>query len=192
MARVREFLPPYPGDAPPSIANLRQLYEGLGEDAVKLASSLESVLALRWDEDLGSNNWVMSGEHTASGRSLLANGPHLGLTAPVVWYFAHVRAPGVAAIGATLPGVPLVVLGRNDRAARGFTNTGPDVQDLFLEKLDPGGGYLTPEGSRPSEVLEETIRVKGREPERLQVRIARHGPVISDVLKPALGATPRG
>ena len=187
MERIREFLPPYPGDAAPRIADLRELYGGLEEAAVRLAA-----LAPIADEGIGSNNWVVSGAHTASGKPLLANDPHLGLSAPAVWYFAHLNAPGLNAIGATLPGVPLVVLGRNDRVAWGFTNTGPDVQDLYLERLDPAGGYLAPDGPKPFTVIEETIRVKGAADEKLQVRATRHGPVVSDVLKPALDAMPRG
>ena len=95
-------------------------------------------------------------------------------------------------IGSTLPGVPGVILGRNERIAWGFTNTGPDVQDLYIEKLDAAGGYLAPEGPRPFQVIEETIKVKGAEPEKLRVRVTRHGPVISDVSRAAQDLTPRG
>ena len=78
----------------------------------------------------------MAGARSASGKPLLANDPHLGLTAPPVWYFAHLHAPGVDVIGGTLPGVPAILVGRNDRIAWGLTNTGADVQDLYLERLD--------------------------------------------------------
>ncbi len=94
-------------------------------------------------------------------------------------------------IGSTLPGVPGVILGRNNRIAWGFTNTGPDVQDLFIEKLDAAGGYVAPDGPRPFQVVDEIIRVKGGEPEKLRVRISRHGPVISDVLKAAQDESPQ-
>src|SRR6185436_739820 len=127
-----------------------------------------------------------------SGKPLLANDPHLGLTAPPVWYFAQLSAPGMNVIGATLPGVPGVILGRSDRIAWGFTNTGPDVQDLYIEKLDAAGGYHTPEGPQPFQLVEEVIRVKGAEPEKLRVRISRHGPVISDVSRIAQDEAPRG
>ena len=95
---------------------------------------------------IGSNVWVAAGARTASGRPLLANDPHLGLQMPGQWYLAHLEAPGLAVIGATLPGVPFVVLGRNRVLAWGFTNTGSDTQDLFVERLDPAdpGRYLTP------------------------------------------------
>ena len=208
LARIHEFLPPYPGDPVPVIAELKELYSSMERDAVRLAenrgqspiSSPDSRGPAKSGSDpdfpdnegLGSNNWVVSGERSASGKPLLANDPHLGLAAPPVWYFAQLSAPGLNAIGATLPGVPGVILGRNERIAWGFTNTGPDVQDLFIEKLDAAGGYLAPEGPRAFRVVDETIKVKGGESENLRVRISRHGPVISDVLRTAQDLAPRG
>lgn len=186
LARIHEILPPYPGDPVPVIADLKELYGTMDRDAVRLAQFAPDA------EGLGSNNWVVSGARTASGKPLLANDPHLGLSAPPVWYFAQLSAPGLDVIGGTLPGVPGVLLGRTDRIAWGFTNTGPDVQDLYIEKLDAGGGYLAPDGPRPFKVIEETIKVKGGDPERLRVRVSRHGPVISDVLPAAQDAAPRG
>lgn len=186
LARIHEFLPPYPGEAVPAIADLKELYSSMERDAVRLARFAHD------GEGLGSNNWVVSGARTESGKPLLANDPHLGLTAPPVWYFAHISAPGLNVIGSTLPGVPGVILGRNERIAWGFTNTGPDVQDLYIEKLDATGGYLAPEGPRPFQVIEETIKVKGAEPEKLRVRVTRHGPVISDASRVAQELAPRG
>jgi penicillin amidase len=198
MARIHEFLPPYPGDPPPALPDLKELYGSLERDAVRLAENRGQSPISGSDPDfpagegLGSNNWVVAGARSESGKPLLANDPHLGLSAPPVWYFAQLSAPGLNVIGATLPGVPGVILGRNERIAWGFTNTGPDVQDLYIEKLDAGGGYLAPGGARPFQVIEETIRVKGAEPERLRVRITRHGPVVSDILRAAQELTPRG
>jgi penicillin amidase len=144
------------------------------------------------DRENGSNNWVLSGARTASGKPLLANDPHLGLAAPALWYFAHMEAPGLRVIGATLPGTPFVVLGRNDRIAWGFTNTGTDVQDLYIEKLDGDDGYLAPEGPRPFEKRLEIIKVKGGNDVTLHVRTTRHGPVISDVHPGAADAAGSG
>ena len=186
LARIHQFLPPYPGEQPPVIADLKELYSTLDRDAVRLARFAPD------NEGIGSNNWVVSGARSESGKPLLANDPHLGLTAPPVWYFAQLSTPGINVIGATFPGVPGVILGRNERVAWGMTNTGPDVQDLYLEKLDAAGGYHTPEGPQPFQVVEEIIRVKGAEPERLRVRISRHGPVISDVSRAAQDEAPRG
>ncbi len=195
LARINEFLPPYPGDTPPRIPELQELYRALGVDTVQLAQGAERLAAETSNylvEGAGSNNWVVSGERTVSGKPLLANDPHLGLTAPPVWYFAHLVAPGLNAIGATLPGVPAIVLGRNQRIAWGFTNTGPDVQDLYIEKLEGDGKYRAPDGPRSFEMLRETIRVRGADDVQLTVRRTRHGPVISEVSKSAGAVTPPG
>ena len=199
LARIHELLPPYPGEPVPVIADLKELYGPLERDAVRLAGAAAPKAGsgyypdvLADNQGLGSNNWVVSGARTESGKPLLANDPHLGLTAPPVWYFAQLSSPGVNVIGATLPGVPGVILGRNERIAWGFTNTGPDVQDLYLEKLDAAGGYFAPDGPRAFRTVDEVIRVKGGETERLRVRLSRHGPIISDVLRIAQEAAPRG
>jgi penicillin amidase len=182
-AAIEEFLPPYPGDAPPELPDLRLFYGVLEKEPAQVSAL---------DMPGASNSWVVSGARSTSDKPLLANDPHLGLTAPNVWYFAQLHAPGLDAIGATLPGVPGIVIGRNARIAWSATNTGPDVQDLFLERLDGRGGYLAPDGPRAFTVARETIKVKGAEDVQLAVRISRHGPVISDVLQSALDVTPRG
>ncbi|MDH3320735.1 MAG: penicillin acylase family protein [Betaproteobacteria bacterium] len=195
-ARINELLPPYPGETHPAIPELQKFYSSLQREGVKGDRPHFSHLQMRKMRSVpiyaGSNNWVVSGAKSATGKPLLANDPHLGLTAPPVWYFAHLTAPGIEVIGATLPGVPAVVLGHNAHIAWGATNTGPDVQDLYLERLDGAGNYLTPEGSRPFTLIDEVIKVKRAADVRLQVRVTRHGPVISDVSRSALEAAPRG
>ena len=138
---------------------------------------------LRPGGHLGSNGWVVDGTRSASGKPLLANDPHLGLTAPSVWYLAHLSWPGTDVVGATLPGMPGVVLGNNGRVAWGLTNTGPDVQDLFVERVDPldESRYLAPDGWRAFDVRRERIRVKDGEDVVLDVRESRHGPVLGDM-----------
>ena len=132
---------------------------------------------------LGSNGWVVSGAHTDSGKPLLANDPHLRLEVPSVWYLAHISTPDFEIVGATLPGLPFPLLGRTRNFAWGFTNTGPDVQDLFIERIDPDdpARYLAPDGSLPFDERTEAIAVSGGETVTLTVRETRHGPVISDV-----------
>ncbi len=93
---------------------------------------------------LGSNNWVVSGAYTATGKPLLANDTHLELSLPPIWYEAHLTAPGYNTKGFTLPGGPLVVIGHNDRIAWGFTNNGADVQDLYIETLNPANAGRIP------------------------------------------------
>ena len=133
-------------------------------------------------EGIGSNNWALNGKLTSSGKPLLANDPHLGLSAPAIWYMAHLEAPGLNVIGATLPGIPAVVLGRTDKFAWSFTNTGPDVQDLYIEQLDPKNPsvYRGPDGPLPFTVRQEIIDIKGEVSQRFLVKETQHGPVISE------------
>ncbi|MCW5751550.1 MAG: penicillin acylase family protein [Alphaproteobacteria bacterium] len=190
VQQVSEFLPPYPGDAPIALPNLASLYRQVTPQLERLAATAPEPLP----RGAGSNNWVVAGQRSATGKPLLANDPHLGLSVPSLWYFAHLDAPDFKAIGATLPGVPMVVLGRNARIAWGFTNTGPDTQDLFIEKIDPSdpGRYIAPDGPRPFATREERIRVKGADDVVITVRETRHGPVVSDVSEPARGIAPEG
>ncbi len=178
----------------------KQAKTGLAEQI--LASGIND-----WTENLGvvdgkgSNNWVVTGAHSSSGKPLLANDPHLGLSAPAIWYFARLHAPAgkasdgspvaaIDALGATLPGLPFVVLGRTSKVAWGFTNTNPDVQDLYLEQINPADPrqYRVP-GNHGETVWEnfsarqEIIRVKGQPDMILTIRATRHGPVLSDVQK---------
>jgi penicillin amidase len=132
-------------------------------------------------ESLGSNNWVVDGTLTATGLPLLANDPHLTARLPSIWYLAHVSAGDYDAIGATFPGTPAIILGRNRFVAWGATNVAADVEDLFLEKLDPTGKFAEFQGAQEAlQVIPETIRIKGREPMKIDVRLSRHGPLVSD------------
>jgi len=130
----------------------------------------------------GSNNWVVSGAHTASGKPLLSNDMHLPHQIPNVWYEAHLEAPGINVAGVTLPGLPFVIVGHNQRIAWGFTNVGPAVTDLFVESFRDDGQYLTPDGWKQPEHRREVIHIKGEADEALDVVITRHGPIITPVL----------
>jgi penicillin amidase len=130
----------------------------------------------------GSNAWVVTGEHSHTGKPLLANDPHLDLSAPAVWYLAHLHAPGLNVIGASLPGTPGVWLGRNEHVAWGITNTGSDTQDMYIERLDTADAkrVLTPAGPEIMSERPEQIRVRGGETVEYTARATRHGPVVSD------------
>jgi penicillin amidase len=181
VERINELLPPYPGDKPLAAADYATLFRELKVDGrlgqQALAAAPESGI-----EGAGSNNWVLHGSHTTTGKPLLANDPHLKLSAPALWYFARLEAPGFKVAGATLPGLPGVVLGQNEHVAWGFTNTAPDVQDLYLERIKPDDPtqYQTPGGWAKFESFQEVIRVKGKPDVTMTARATRHGPVISD------------
>ena len=172
--------PEYPKDAPTTLAAMLPIYRRLGLG--RLYDTLPSAVGPHY----ASNNWVVDGRHSTSGKPVLANDPHLAFGAPGVWYLARVKTPGRTIAGATAAGVPLVIIGHNDRIAWGFTTTTADVEDLFVEKVDPAdpGRYLTPQGSAPFATRREKILVRGAAPVEFTVRSTRHGPVLSDVLPP--------
>ena len=141
---------------------------------------------------LGSNNWVVDGTMTASGKPMLANDPHLNGQIPSLWYLAHLSAGDFDVMGATLPGTPAVAIGRNRFIAWGETNSMADVQDLFRERLDSTGMRAEFRGvQEPLQIVRETIVVKGAEPVVIDVRISRHGPLISDAINANNAASPR-
>jgi penicillin amidase len=128
----------------------------------------------------GSNNWVIAGNHTASGKPLLSNDMHLGLTEPNIWFMADLSAPGFHAAGVTLPGMPFVIAGHNEHVAWGFTALYTDVQDLYVEKLDGKGNYMAPDGSwRPLAVDHEVIHVRGGHDVQLDIQSTPHGPLLN-------------
>ncbi len=139
---------------------------------------------------VGSNNWVVAPGKSATGRALLANDPHLGVQMPSIWYMnaLHCRVVSPACpydvAGVTFPSAPGVILGHNGRIAWGATNTGPDVQDLFVETPDPANpaNYLYKGESVPFETRAETISVAGGDPVTITVRATVHGPILNDVV----------
>lgn len=129
----------------------------------------------------GSNNWVLGGARTATGKPFLANDPHLGTQAPGVWYVAHITGGTLDVIGATLPGTPAVVIGHNRRIAWGVTNMMSDVQDFFVERINERDEAEVDGRWEPMQVLHERIAVRGAPDVTLRVRVTRHGPLLSDV-----------
>jgi penicillin amidase len=131
----------------------------------------------------GSNNWVVAGTHTASGKPLLSNDMHLSITVPNIWYMADLSAPGFHAAGVTLPGMPFVIAGHNQHVAWGFTALMGDVQDLFIEKLDGKGNYQDEAGAwKPLAVDHEVIKVRGGKDVLLDVQSTAHGPLLNPML----------
>jgi penicillin amidase len=135
---------------------------------------------------LGSNSWVVSGRYTTTGKPMLANDPHLAPSLPGVWYQMGLHCRTVDAdcpfdvSGFTFAGLPGVVIGHNQRIAWGFTNLGPDVTDLYLEKLR-GQEYLYDGRWLPLKEHDEIIRIHGQPSRTITVRSTRHGPLLSDV-----------
>ena len=191
--QIWEVMPAYTPGEPVSNVDFAKIYRDINvfnpnsvardQKSKKLpATELTANEVPGGKDSIGSNNWALNGKLTSSGKPLLANDPHLGLSTPAIWYMAHLEAPGLNVIGATLPGIPGVVLGRTDKFAWSFTNTGPDVQDLYIEQLDPKnpGVYRGPDGSLPFTVRQEIIDIKGEISQRFLVKETQHGPVISE------------
>ena len=180
--QVTALYPLHPGDSEKPLPRLEDIYPDLPL-AEEMFGEVTAALGGEPTTGYGSNNWVVSGAMTKSGKPLLANDPHLGLTTPSIWYLArlHNTTTGSNVVGVGFPGLPGIVLGRNDRIAWGFTNTNPDIQDLFVEKLVGDDQYLTPDGPVDLIKRKETILVRGGDPIEITVRTTRHGPLVSDL-----------
>lgn len=201
---MEDLFPPYPYDRHPLIApeytypeediqnpTPEVNWEEIAPLAWRLNRTLRRVQEnLNLDGlDLGSNSWAISGQLSATGKPLLANDPHLGEQLPSIWYQVglHCEPQGPECpfnvVGFSFPGAPGVIIGHNDRIAWGFTNSGADVMDLYIEKLNPENPnqYLVNGQWVDMEVRTEVIEIAGGGSVEIQVRWTRHGPVISDV-----------
>jgi penicillin G amidase len=204
--RLAEIYPSYPEDSPivvsgieagdhtqglhPELDDLPGLLSLLTSVSQK-SSNLNDLLGSGF-EGIGSNNWVVSGDLTKSGKPLLANDPHLGVQMPSIWYenglhcFPKSSECPFEVVGFTFASAPGVVVGHNGRIAWGVTNLGPDVQDLYVERINPGNRYQYEFNGQwhDMDVVRETIQVASGEPVEIEVRYTRNGPIISDVYGP--------
>jgi penicillin G amidase len=130
-----------------------------------------------------SNAWVIDSSQSQTGKPILANDPHLNFQSPIIWYFAGIDTPTLKIFGATVPGVPLHMLGHNHKVGWGITTPESDTSDLFIEQVTSGGkSYETPDGPKPFVTRTEVIQVRFNDPVAITVRETRHGPVVSDIL----------
>jgi penicillin amidase len=131
----------------------------------------------------GSNNWLVSGEKSVTGKPILANDMHLGFGAPGIWYEAHIQTPNMNVSGVITPGIPLVAVGATESVAWGYTNVMSDDADFYIEKINPDNENQYEYKGRweDMEVREETIKVKGKDDVKFNVRLTRHGPIVDDV-----------
>lgn len=183
--RAAQLLPPYPqggidilprGIEPAAMS-------ATADDLLAIDRRLQLALG-HGGREIGSNNWVVAGSRTATGKPLLANDPHLATSIPSIWYLAELQGDQIHAIGATFPGLPAIVIGHNEQIAWGVTNVGPDTQDLYIERVNPANPnqYEVDGAWQDMTVVEEIIVVDGQDdPLHWAARSTRHGPLISDV-----------
>ncbi len=184
--RAADLTPVYGRNYPTTLPDEqigRRLAEGI-LDAFGEAIAHGPIGAPLFGHGLGSNNWVVSGARTASGRPHLANDPHLPPVFPAIWYANHLAGGDYNVTGFTLPGVPGVVIGHNEHCAWGLTNAFPDVEDIFIERFAPDDPtrYEVNGEWQAAEVWQEIIKVRGLSDVHLTLRATRHGPVFSDML----------
>ncbi len=167
---------------------LLELFPDYPEDRMNIIDDVEIDIVTSFQDAIipepfnGSNNWVVSGEKTASGMPLLADDPHLGLATPSIWYQMHLEAENMNVSGVIFAGVPGIILGHNEEIAWGVTNTGPDVQQLYMEKRNPDNEheFLFEDEWEEADVILEPIHIKDEETLEYEVIETRHGPVISE------------
>src|SRR5687767_5896961 len=183
--RGLELFPGSPEWAPVTLApDKGQGVRGKGQRVRGEGHDIRYPPGLEWlspDAHAMSNGWVIHGSRTASGRPILANDPHLAIEMPSVWWEVHVVSDTLNVAGVTIPGIPFIVIGHNERLGWGLTNVGSDVQDFFVEQLDPSRQrYRIGDEWVPLETRRHEIRVSGREQSVIfDVRSTRHGPVMN-------------
>jgi penicillin amidase len=181
--RQQQALLPAESSAPS--ADDIQAFQRLSPNLLRGASVVRELVGDIHD-GLGSNNWVVDGEKSATGKPLLANDPHLGIRMPAIWYEIGLRGGGLDVIGFSFPGDPGVVIGHNNYIAWGVTNVDADNTDLYLEKLDPTGHpgmYQYDREWRPLQTRQEVIKVRGEDkPVPITVTSTVHGPLVNSVV----------
>lgn len=162
----------------PPMANLSQLYHEMSsqEKFIRDLTQMEGSV-------MGSNNWVISGERTASGKPILANDPHLGYPQPAKWYEMHLKGGDYNISGVCLPGIPLPPIGQNETCAWGFTNVMIDDIDFFIETIHPDNPDLYRHDNEWRTILtrEEVIPLASGKDTTITIRSTHHGPIISDI-----------
>jgi penicillin amidase len=178
-AAMRALFPEIEGLPAPLTPGTDGRSDGGGARALELLRHAVSPPSMQ-----GSNNWVVSGTRSSTGKPLLANDPHLAAQSPSLWFEVHLNAPGIDVAGVSMPLVVGVQIGHSDRIAWGLTNVGGDTQDLYLERLNDDRTAAWFDGQwEPVSVHREEIHVRGHdEPVLLEVPETRHGPVLDSYL----------
>ena len=180
--RLADILPDDPGQGVAALPDYASLVPGVAPDFAPVDFALGPLSPVAALGQAGaSNSWAAMPGRSAAGGSLLANDPHLGLTAPTIWYLARLELQSGGVIGGTIPGVPVVLVGRSDRLGWGLTTAYVDDQDVLIEELNPANPeeYRTPDGWAAFDSRQSIITVKDADPVTLTLRWSRNGPILS-------------
>ena len=194
--RLRDILPDDPGQGVAVLPDYASLMPGAFPGATSKTAYVDAPLSPFHSRDFAgaSNAWAAMPDKAAAGGSLLANDPHLGLTAPSIWYLARLQLPTGGVIGGTIPGMPLVLVGRSERLGWGLTSSYLDDQDVVIEKLNPANAqeYLTPEGPKKFTSRQTILNIKGEDPVTLTLRWSESGPILPGTHYDLASVTPAG
>jgi penicillin amidase len=177
--RLRDLVPDHAGPGLTELPDYAQMFPGIAPlTRIAQAGFLSPFPDLPFAG--ASNAWAAEPRRSATGGALLANDPHLGFSAPAIWYLARLELETGGVIGGTIPGVPAILVGRSDHLGWGLTSSYLDDQDVFIEELNPENPeyYRTPEGWAEFETRQSIIRVKDGEPLTLTLRWTQNGPVL--------------
>ena len=180
--KLAEIIPGYADDKPTIAAIEYDQFKPVFDAVLDQEFALRDLFG-EHNADIGSNNWVISGSRTASGKPLLANDPHLVFTQPPRWFEMHLKGGRFDVSGVCIAGIPVPVIGQNKHVAWGFTNTMVDDVDFFVETINPDNKneYRHDDKWLPMTVLEETIPLQNGEDTTIVIRMTHHGPIISDI-----------
>lgn len=193
-ARLQDILPDAPGNGIATLPEYTALFPEMQD--LKLAPRDHAALMPVAPRGFGgaSNAWAATPNRSAAGGTLLANDPHLKLTAPGTWYLARLELGTGGVIGGTIPGIPAILTGRSQQMGWGITSSYLDDQDLFIEKINPDNPeqYLGPNGFKDFETRPSIVEIKGNEPLTLTLRWTDNGPVLPGTLFNLASITPPG
>ena len=193
--RLVDILPDAPGTGVAALPEYAALVPDVPRYAAVAPQTINPLSPFGPEAFAGASNaWAAAPSRSASGGTLLANDPHLGFSAPGMWYLAHLDLAAGGVIGATIPGIPAVLTGRSDSLGWGLTSAYVDDQDLFIEELNPDNPtqYRTPDGWKEFETRKSIITIKDADPITLTLRWTDNGPVLPGRFKNIGAVTPPG
>lgn len=181
VEKVKDILPDFDENAPTIIPNNLNNYSSIPIDLIETDREFRKLMGAVGTH-IGSNNWVVNGERSQSGKPIIANDPHLGFTSPGKWFVASIKSPNIQIDGFTIPGIPGVVIGKNEKISWVLTNVMADDADFYIEKLDSNkNNYYFNNTWLPLEIISDTILIKDSANVIFEIRKTHRGPIISDI-----------